>query len=96
MSHSIQIEAFLLITELTVCFISFIQITVMVAGASMGFVWTFKFIYIADVAYAWDPNFSGKALGLLQGFDLCIETILGEIPFFFLSGKSLANECIQE
>lgn len=60
-------------------------VTVYVMGASLGIVWVFKLMMVEDVALAWNAEF--PALKLLQGLVLLIETIIGEVPFFFLSGR---------
>lgn len=56
-------------------------------GISLGIVWVFKLMMMEDVSLVWDSEF--PALKLLQGLVLGIETFLGEIPFFFLSGGAL-------
>lgn len=58
--------------------------TVYVMGMSLGNLWVFKMMLVEDVALAWNPEFS--ALKILQGLVLGIETFIGEVPFFFLSG----------
>lgn len=64
-----------------------LQVTVYVMGASLGIVWVFKLMMVEDVALAWNSEF--PALKLLQGLVLGIETFIGEVPFFFLSGGTL-------
>lgn len=66
-----------------------LQVTVYVMGSSLGVLWVFKLMMVEDVALAWDCHF--PALKLLQGLVMFMETFVGELPFFFLSGCSLMS-----
>ncbi|CAL4144071.1 unnamed protein product, partial [Meganyctiphanes norvegica] len=57
---------------------------ILVIGLSFGYVWTFLFLVVEDVANAWEPGFPN--LNLLQGLTLSIGCFVGEVPTMFFSG----------
>lgn len=69
------------------------QMTVYVMGISLGIVWIFKLMLVEDVALAWDSDF--PVLKILQGLTFGVANFGGEVPFFFLSGKTRVVQIAQ-
>ncbi|CAG0881978.1 unnamed protein product [Darwinula stevensoni] len=60
-------------------------LAVFTIGACTGLLWNFLFIYVNDLGEQNDD----KNMKLLMGLIMAVQCFLGELPFFFLSGKIL-------